>query len=161
MLTRYVRLIFVYCNYWLTEPNLPQGTFGGTGIRPEVVSHWLKHGRKYTKPPVITNSQDYGNAWLAWWATLQPTWRRGSGTLPSAIYQCENEDWGKLRLSGKNGMFLVLVSMVWWGRANGMKSHWSAAVTDVKRVLESMVGVGAKQGSTSGLKLPVSKRVRR
>jgi len=47
--------------------------------RPEEVNSWLKHGRKYHAMPDVAGTVDkFGEAWMKWWAHLQPEWRGGS-----------------------------------------------------------------------------------
>ena len=134
-----------------------QGNLSVKG-HPEEIHQWLKYGRQFDKPPLIEHSKDYGIAWLAWWRSLQPKWRIGDGILPPAVYSCESLDWGALQKSGKNGLFIMLMGMVWWGRSGPLTVDWRAAVTDVKRVLQSMAGAGNKRGIGTEAEAPVIKK---
>lgn len=118
------------------------------------------------KPPSLRST--YPKEWAKWWSGLQPTWRQGDGELPPAQYICDEGDWGPLRNSGKNGLGLVVLSLVWWGRELGTSPLWTAAVKDVARVMEGMVqGDGSPrkrvgEATSSGrVKRCVSKALRR
>jgi hypothetical protein len=48
-------------------------------------------------------------------------------------------NWSCLRCSGKNGLFMVLMVLAWWGNAS--HSHtWDQAVDDVAWEFAEMVG---------------------
>jgi hypothetical protein len=49
-------------------------------------------------------------------------------------------DWGKLRKSGRNGFLLIILSLVWWGKASGGDEGWQKAVAEVSSVLCCMLG---------------------
>ena len=151
-MTRYVWINIVH--FLATDIHTFQGNLSAKG-RPEEVHQWLKYGRQFDKSPVIKNAKDYGIAWLAWWRALQPKWRIGGGILPPAVYSCELCDWGALQKSGKNGLFIVLISMVWWGRAGTLTDDWKAAITDVKNVMQSMLGTGSKRAIGAEAETPV------
>lgn len=120
--------------------------------------------RDYARCPDISalEAKKYIEQWRIWWKGLQPEWRRGAGILPPAIYDCANSDWGKLRQGGKNGVFLVLMSLVWWGLSPGKKRDWDATVIEVKLVLESMAQrTNSRKRPSSDLDLAADKRPRR
>lgn len=121
------------CDHRLT---LSQGSHGND-VRPKEIAHWIKSYRHYDKPPLYHDK--YGATCIAWWMHIQPAWRKSEGDLPHAIYACDDGDWGALRKSGKNGVFMVLLSVAWWARGLGKVSPlWVSMVTDMRRALESM-----------------------
>ncbi|KAF7967194.1 hypothetical protein HWV62_35596 [Athelia sp. TMB] len=109
----------------------------GNEARPKEIAHWIKSNRLFDKPPAYHDK--YGDSCLAWWMHLQPLWRKNEGDLPHAIYACDDGDWGALRKSGKNGLFMVLLSVAWWARGVGkVLPVWSNMVIDIRRALDSM-----------------------
>lgn len=95
---------------------------------------------------MVENCKEYGDAWVAWWGTLQPAWRSPSGAgLPPSIYSMDNEGWDALLKGGRNGFIVVLLAMVSWGRAGRSSKLWRAAVVDVKMCLAAMTSNGTKR----------------
>jgi hypothetical protein len=118
-----------------------------TKNRPEQVHSWLARKRDFGSPPDICSITRYGRSWLDWWSELQPSWRKPSspGTLPPSIYSSSEGDLSSLKVSGKNGMLLVLVSFVWWGRGGAPSSQWTQLATDLRRCMERMSGMAIKR----------------
>lgn len=79
--------------------------------RPEEISLWLKNGRKWDNLPQVDDSKEFGEAWKAWWADIQPEWR--DFTWPPA-HDEEDHDWAVLRRGGPNAMFLVILGLGFW-----------------------------------------------
>jgi len=77
----------------------------------------------------------YQCAWRGWWSTLQLT----SNTQRD--YEC-------LRKKGKNGFFVVMMSLVWWGVAAKLNDEWKQAVADVTVVLRGLKSSNETQGGT-------------
>lgn len=76
---------------------------------------------------------------LAWWAFLQPEWRASEGLLPLPSYHPpDGSDWSSLRLTGPNGLLLVMMSFAWWGSIVGETPSWLAASKDLKLALKAM-----------------------
>lgn len=65
---------------------------------------------------------------MVWWASLQP----------SNIVNGAKADWTTLRKTGKNGLFLILLGLVWWGHSTIRKVEWDAAVSDITRSIQYM-----------------------
>ncbi|KAI0323656.1 hypothetical protein GY45DRAFT_1226980, partial [Cubamyces sp. BRFM 1775] len=105
----------------------------GTEHRPPEVSHWLRVLRRnlHCSPPIASESA-YSAAWWCWWSGLQPSWRMpNGGGRPVA---CGDGAWGDLRSPGKNGLLMVLLSLVWWRdtATDATMQDWSAAAADVR-----------------------------
>jgi hypothetical protein len=67
--------------------------------RPEEVNSWLKHGRKYHAMPDVAGTVDkFGEAWMKWWAHLQPEWQGGSDGFSTDAP--DDTDWTKLQKGG-------------------------------------------------------------
>jgi hypothetical protein len=65
--------------------------------------------------------------------------------------------WEQLRKPGKNGFLLVMVSLVWWGKAAEADDEWKKAVEDVVEALRGMRLVG---GGTSAIPLPLQESIK-
>ena len=77
---------------------------------------------------------------MQWWTAAQPEWR-DTGSWPFEQGEATG-DWGtKLSSGGKDGIFLVLMSLGWWAHARGpvMDNKLNAAVGDVSWVVEHLV----------------------
>jgi hypothetical protein len=115
-----------------------------TKNRPEQIHSWIARKREYSNPPHIPSITRYGKSWLDWWSELQPSWRKppSPGSLPPSIY---SGDLSSLRVSGKNGMLIVLIGFVWWGRGGTPSSQWTELATDLRRCMERMSGMAVKR----------------
>lgn len=73
----------------------------------------MKRHRNYDDMPDVTDTvKEFGEAWWKWWIGLQPDWREGSELV---MEPPEEFDWGELEKGGPNGLFLLLLSLGWWG----------------------------------------------
>ncbi|KAF9490139.1 hypothetical protein BDN71DRAFT_1400516, partial [Pleurotus eryngii] len=118
----------------------------GTDKRPPQIARWFSYGRLYTTDPPIPDMEEYESSVQAWWTFLQPTWCTSSRPLPLPTYSPPpGSDWAKLQLSGPNGLLLVMMLFVWWGRALKLKPStpsWFAATVDLRGVLQGMHEAG-------------------
>ncbi|KAG5222168.1 hypothetical protein IMY05_C3416000300 [Salix suchowensis] len=114
----------------------------GTDNRPPQVARWFSYGRLYTSDPPIPELVEYESAVQAWWNFLQPTWRTSTDLLPLPIYSPPpGSDWGELKMSGPNGLLLIMMLFAWWRTAigpSGAVSSWLAAIADLRQALQSM-----------------------
>ncbi|KAI9066135.1 hypothetical protein FKP32DRAFT_1566488 [Trametes sanguinea] len=108
--------------------------------RPPQIGLWLRVLRRsLQRSPEINDEQEYVRMWRLWWAGLQPEWR------PLDDYGWPMiggiGEWDVLTSPGKNGILIVLLSLVWWREVATEASwvQWDAAVEDVVWVLHSMV----------------------
>lgn len=116
--------------------------------RPEEIARWFKYGRRlYGKKnmPHILSIQDYEDKWIEWWSAAQPEWRN---TNVWPFIQEDNvveRDWGSLTEGGKDGLFLVLISLGWWlhtqkdTRESSTGSKVDEAIADVTWVIEKII----------------------
>ncbi|KAI0716930.1 hypothetical protein C8Q76DRAFT_616890, partial [Earliella scabrosa] len=117
----------------------------GAKNRPEAIGRWLRVDRRVlAKTPNMPNEAEYADMWWSWWGGLQPGWRiRGPSGRP-----CTGGEgpWDELSVPGKNGMLIVLLSLLWWhGIMSETRGDWEAAVRDVVWVLQQMTGVQLSQ----------------
>ena len=85
--------------------------------------------------PKIASIENFEDLWVQWWATAQPEWR-DTKNWPFSQYEISG-DWGtKLSGGGKDGIFLVVMSIRWWAHAQdrAMDSKLNAAIGDVRKL---------------------------
>lgn len=109
----------------------------------------MKCGRKSSVHPV--NPDTFSDTLKAWWCGMQPDERgeqgqdRPTATIPTT-------SWTLITKSGRNGFFLVVLSLFWWRHAIDKKldgdsrtvayQHWEKIVDDVLWVLRSIISCG-------------------
>jgi len=115
-------------------------------MRPDEVSTWLKNGRRYHVMPHIASVDKFEDAWLKWWARLQPECRGEWPKLSREI--SEFGVWQELEKGGPNGFFLILLLYCWWGAytlsSDGDPiepghSTWTDTFTDMEWALDQMI----------------------
>ena len=112
-----------------------------TNHRPSEVAIWLKNGRRTqaNQMPVISNPEDYGDRWNAWWWSMQPSWRD-----PDTPFEVPSEasaaSWSHLLCGGPNGVLLVILALAWWmkNRTDSNSSQIEEAARDVAWVLHRL-----------------------
>jgi len=113
-----------------------------TRPRPDELGWWFKHGRRLVKKniPTIGSIDKFQADWVAWWSVTQPQWRQTS-SWPFEQGDAAGRDWGTLLNGGKDGLFLVVVSLGWWinARDPAVDSRVDDAVADVTWVLDNLV----------------------
>lgn len=90
--------------------------------------------------PKIASIEEFEGQWVQWWTVAQPEWR-DTGSWPFEQGEASG-DWGiKLSSGGKDGLFLVLMSLGWWAHARGptVDCQLDAAISDVAWVMEHLV----------------------
>ncbi|TDL14296.1 hypothetical protein BD410DRAFT_706153, partial [Rickenella mellea] len=87
--------------------------------RPEEVSGWLKRGQKLHVVPEIVDVADFAMHWRKWWTLLQPADRVPSTPAgwPLLRPTTANIDWSRTRRGGRNGLFVVMLTLIWWSAA--------------------------------------------
>lgn len=91
----------------------------------------------------------FSQQWWVWWASLQPTaWIYNEN---NASFPTPEMDWSHLKKPGKNGFFLIMLALVWWGKASNRDEGWVKAVVDVTIVLHCMQGTSNDTPAASKL----------
>ncbi|TDL14510.1 hypothetical protein BD410DRAFT_695413, partial [Rickenella mellea] len=87
-----------------------------TTERPEEVSAWLKRGRKLSSIPEFNDITEFAAQWRKWWTRLQPAVRVSSTSAgwPLLRPTIADIDWSRTRRGGRNGLFVVVLTLVWW-----------------------------------------------
>ena len=89
-----------------------------TKFRPKEIQAWIKSKKKTVAPSI--NPDKYGTQFMSWWKGMQPEWRSymdmdASGTLkrdaPADV------DWVALKKGGTAGMYIVVMGLSWWVKA--------------------------------------------
>ena len=111
-------------------------------LRPVEIGNWLKW-RSYStdRIPFISNVDAYRKNWLLWWTDCQPPWRKTTG-WPLSRDQGTNSGWGKLAARGQNGLFIVIMSVAWWGfslKSADDQRLFDEVVVDIQWVVEQML----------------------
>ena len=112
--------------------------------RPSELSLWFKMGRRLRSPktiPPIESIQDFESEWVEWWSAIQPPWRDTRDWPFVRDDATEQEDWGDLPNGGKDGLFLVVVSLGWWihARDPSEDSKVDDAIADVTWVVDNLI----------------------
>lgn len=109
--------------------------------RPEDVSKWMKAGRIVTQMPDTTPYLDsFAKDWKGWWTSLLP-----DDHNPDDVGDHEVSDYSELHKAGPNGLFLHILSLVWWGAGavdqGETKMHiWRTAVEEFTVVVKFLNG---------------------
>ena len=102
--------------------------------------------RDFQKPPNITDVKAYDEQWWLWWHALQPEWR----TVETVRFRrSPTGNFDTLVRPGKNGMFLVLLSLCWWADALDTPTDdvsWCGAMNDVLWVLFQLAQSEEREG---------------
>ena len=89
---------------------------------------------------MIESVQTYEDEWVQWWTKAQPDWR----SVETWLFPKDDpgtEDWGSLFSSGKDGLYIVVMSLSWWAHAldPAVDSKIYDAVSDVSWVMEQLI----------------------
>ena len=89
--------------------------------------------------PKIASIKDFEDQWVQWWTAAQPEWR-STESWPFPKGEVEGE-WGRLLSGGKDGLFLVVMSLGWWAHARDPTedSVFVAAIGDVSWVMQQLI----------------------
>ncbi|PPR02921.1 hypothetical protein CVT26_009776 [Gymnopilus dilepis] len=106
--------------------------------RPPPVGDWIQRARVSTYKPTIAPSE-FGSDFWAWWAHLQPPWRKvDKNTMSREVGGC----WDALDKPSSNGWPSVVAALFFWGRAFAEREvdseswlNWRMAVQDASWVL--------------------------
>jgi hypothetical protein len=110
--------------------------------RPDEISHWFRIGRRLfgkKNMPEIKSIQVFEDKWLKWWARCQPKWRK-TERWPFPQDDADVGDWERLPLGGKDGLFIVVMSLGWWAHARdpAVDSKLDDAIDDVSWVTKHL-----------------------
>lgn len=92
--------------------------------------------RSFSDPLSISDIDQFGNAMITWWNSIQPTWRQNAEGLPLRKY---DESFACLRKGGQNGIVTVIFGLFWWRKNLNGSSQWLTLVTDVSNMLDALL----------------------
>ena len=125
----------------------------------------MKCGRK---PPIYSvDTQRFSNALKTWWYKLQPD-ERGEGGQHRPTVPLPPTSWSLLARSGRNGLFLVILSLFWWRHSLdkvsdeavrlASRQEWEHLVGDVNWTLNAIEKSGSE--TPTGSMTPSTSRQR-
>lgn len=125
-------------------------------MRPELISDWIRSGRKFdVYPPEPEFIDQYGRDWWAWWKSLQPKWRADLPALDQTVP--EGAEWPELMKAGANGYFMIVYSLTWWTtHAESLEDTDAAtkAFQDVYFVLTQITNLARIRAAEGGEQSP-------
>jgi hypothetical protein len=91
----------------------------------------------------FVNPSAYGVRFTEWWGGMQPVWRlfqSADGPLSLVRDPPKDETWTGLRKGGTAGIYVVVMGLSWWIKAQRNKGDVNAwaAVDDLSWVLQQM-----------------------
>ena len=131
---------------------LLQGALPEVNLRPDEWSKFVQKGRNgarnYANQPTISDSAEYGIAFIKWWHAIQPKERRStSSPMPVSIYDMPASSWRPLIRAGPNGFVSLMTLATWWGRGilsrtvyqDDSSKEWALFTADLKKSLTAML----------------------
>lgn len=112
---------------------------------------------------------NFSALWRAWWVALQPSWRVNAEDattwpLPRIAPPSSSDTWTSLNHAGPNGLFYVLLTLVWWSQDDSLSSDaddLALSIADVRWVMEQLAHNPQKRAVDSDPSArPISKRRR-
>lgn len=96
----------------------------------------------------IDSIDKFEERWWSWWRELQPEGRRdGSKLRRDGFTSVLN--WDSIAKHGDNGLFIILLTLVWWGAASREAridlKGWEEAVDDAAWVIDRISNGGANK----------------
>lgn len=120
-----------HCSFQESGPGYP------TISRPKELLEWINKDRPLEHIE-IGKPAEFGVRWCAWWESLQPD-ERSNMTTEGLLEPHVDMTWWTVQKPGKNGLLLVMMSLVWWGWAGRQSKTWKVAVRDVVAVIDCMI----------------------
>jgi hypothetical protein len=105
-------------------------------LRPQQITNWIKSKKKDVVPSFKLGT--FAKAFKEWWMTMQPSWRTEGNLLIRDVP--EDETWQALRKGGTSGIYIVIVGLSWWVKAQLAEKDTDAwmLVDDLSWVLQQM-----------------------
>ena len=99
--------------------------------------------------PEIKSVLAFEDLWVQWWSAAQPIWR-DTNSWPFSQDETVMDDWGMLSLGGKDGLFVVMMTLGWWihARDPAVDSKVGDAISDVSWVVKHIISSLAADATT-------------
>lgn len=136
------------------------------GSRPTELTDWIAYARPWNdrQPKKIHDLAMFENRFKQWWSEVQPEGRR-KDNLGRFVQEDEpGVDWDEIRLSGKNGLWMVVAGLCFWGQALGSDearlfcTAWWDCTSDVSWVLNELIRTFSSPSPSTSLTMPRKKR---
>ena len=114
--------------------------------RPDQLNNWIATGHRVPRSTwdrICSEDPDvFGGRWIKWWLDIQLEGQH-KDDIELLTNKANHVDWRTLCKHGGNGVFLVLLTLLWWGlmlKNKGVVSaKWVVAVKNLIWVLSDMV----------------------
>lgn len=116
---------------------------------PPAIKQWVKN-RQFEYPPKKL-APDHPPSTIHWYRTIQPPSR--SGKWPPSYTANDTSDWGELRKTGSQGLFVVLMALSWFPLPEcGTTSYtdFNIVLKDIKWIMNTLL-TQAEQGDEAGM----------
>ncbi|KAK0458066.1 uncharacterized protein EV420DRAFT_1643412 [Desarmillaria tabescens] len=104
--------------------------------RPSVLAVWLDGIHSFSDLLSINDIDQFGDAMVMWWNSIQPNWRQSAEGLPLRKY---DDSFMCLRKGGQNGIVTVIFGLFWWRKNLDDPSQWSALITDISDMFDALL----------------------
>ena len=131
---------------------LRQGALPEASLRPDEWTKFVQKGRNgshnYEAQTTISDSAEYGIAFIKWWHAIQPEERRSaSSPMPICTYELPSSSWRPLLRAGPNGLVSLMTLATWWGRSiltrtpyqDDSSKEWVLFKSDLQRSLSALL----------------------
>jgi len=110
-----------------------------TKFQPQQVSDWIWSKKKDTVPPIKLHQ--FLDGFIKWWKQIQPSWRTNEGSVALDRKTPKGETWQVLRKGGMSGIYVVIMALSWWIKAQQVQRDNPAwmAVDDLSWVIQQMM----------------------
>ena len=138
------RVLFHYLRFKIKQTTELNGSLPTTG-RPAEISHWTSRARPAGLPDCMKGkkaSASFVDSTLAWWASIQPSWRTFErGKVSREV--CGG--WDVLFAPRVNGLLNVVILVYWWAKIleedepeDGVRADYELFADDVAWVLSNL-----------------------
>lgn len=100
--------------------------------------------------PILKSLESFEKEWVAWWSAAQSDWHN-TGDWPLLWEDVNEPDWDELPNGGKDGLFLIVVTLGWWILARDPSKHLKLddAIADVAWVIDKLIPLLSAKDSVS------------
>jgi len=136
-------VLFHYIDFELNDKSGTNGSLP-TAKRPAEISQWTSKARPASIPDYTKGKrtfQAFVDSILAWWGSLQPSWR---SFKRGAVSRGVQGDWAALHAPRINGLLNVVILVYWWARileqdpVGGVRADYEYFADDVAWVFSQL-----------------------
>ena len=137
------QVLLEYLRFENRDKTKVKGTLPAAG-RPVAVSQWLARARPADLPDFTKGGRTFAefvDSALAWWASLQPSWR--SFWRDRASREVKG-GWGVLYCPRTNGVLSIVILVYWWAQVLETDKQQDGTRTDYESFAEDVAWVLSK-----------------